>query len=298
MKKTTKHNSQKTTPKAEKRTSNLIARTITGLVFVGVITGIPFLGLTAFRVLFLIIASLVAAELVKLIRESGTARLDPLSLSLLMVAAFVTTSMAATGMEVKTAVAATLLVLIASFIVQLYRKTPNPVNEMAYTVFVIAYAVVPFALLQFLALTADEAGNISYSPLFPLAMFAFIWANDTGAYCVGILAGKTKLFPRISPKKTWEGLIGGIAVSLATAYVFSVCFDDLKTYQWMGMALVVAVFATFGDLTESMIKRAWNVKDSGKILPGHGGVLDRFDSSLFAIPSTIIYLRLIELLPA
>lgn len=276
--------------------SNLLIRTITGLIFIGVIIGIPFLGLNAFRILFLIIACLSSVELLKLVRASGAARLDALSLSLLLVAVFVTVSAAAVGIDATLGICVIVVLLMAIFISQLYRKVPNPVNELAYTVFVQVYAVVPFAMIQFLAITVDSAGYVTYSPLLPLAVFAFIWANDTGAFCIGSLIGKTKLFPRISPKKSWEGAIGGVVVSLAVAYIFSICFDRLTLPEWLGLSFVVSIFGIFGDLVESMMKRAWGVKDSGNILPGHGGMLDRFDSSLFAIPAAVVYMKLLELI--
>lgn len=276
--------------------SNLLTRTVTGVLFVAVLIGVPFLGADAFRVLFLIIACLTVAELVKLVRASGAAKLDTLSLSLLTVAVFVTVAIMAMGLDATIPACVTVLLFILVFIAQLYRKVEHPVNELAYTVFVQAYAVVPFAMAQFLAFHVDAWGYVTYSPLLPLAMFVFIWANDTGAFCIGSLIGKTKLFPRISPKKSWEGAIGGVAVALAVAYILSICFTELTLLEWLGMALTVSIFGTFGDLVESMMKRAWGVKDSGNILPGHGGMLDRFDSTLFAIPATVAYIHLIGLL--
>ena len=130
-----------------------------------------------------------------------------------------------------------------------------------------------------------------------LGLFIFIWLYDTGAYCVGMLLGRHRLFERISPKKSWEGVIGGVMLCVAGAYATYYWFDeffqvpDLTT--WVGMSVVVAVFATFGDLVESLIKRTVGVKDSGNILPGHGGILDRIDSLLLVVPAVFIYLMLI-----
>lgn len=286
-----------------KKKSNLLLRTVTGLVFIAVIIGVPLLGLDAFRVLFLIIACLTAAELVKLVRQSGAARLDTVSVSLLTVATCVTTSVIALGIDATAAACVTVMLFVITFISHLYRRDAHPVNELAYTVFVQAYAVLPFALIQFLAIEVDAFGSITYSPLLPLAMFTFIWANDTGAYCIGSAIGRTKLFPRISPHKTWEGTIGGVVVAMAAAYIFSICSDTFSAASpaanlaaWLGMALTVSVFGTYGDLVESMMKRAWGVKDSGNILPGHGGMLDRFDSTIFAIPATVAYVKIIETL--
>ena len=152
-----------------------------------------------------------------------------------------------------------------------------------------------------IARVAAEDGQIHYDMLLPLSVFIFLWTNDTGAYCSGSLFGKHKLFPRISPAKSWEGSIGGgIFVLIAAAIVgyFANSGETLHTLnipEWMGLGLVVAVFGTWGDLVESLFKRTIGVKDSGNILPGHGGMLDRFDSSLMAIPAAVIYLYTLQL---
>ena len=122
-----------------------------------------------------------------------------------------------------------------------------------------------------------------------------MWASDTGAYCVGSLIGKHPLFKRISPNKSWEGSVGGAVLAIGISMIFA--HDDTSldsTLQWAGMALVVVVFGTWGDLVESLMKRQLGIKDSGNILPGHGGMLDRFDSSLIAIPAVALYLAICE----
>jgi len=143
-----------------------------------------------------------------------------------------------------------------------------------------------------------------------LSVFVFLWVNDTGAYCVGSLLGRHKLFPRVSPGKSWEGSIGGAVFVLAVAYLVGwldnteiadadhaspVFMGMLSIPEWMGLGLVVVVFGTWGDLVESLFKRTLGIKDSGSILPGHGGMLDRFDSSLLAIPAAVIYLYTLSL---
>jgi phosphatidate cytidylyltransferase len=135
------------------------------------------------------------------------------------------------------------------------------------------------------------------APRLLLGVFMFIWLYDTGAYCVGMLLGRHRLFERISPKKSWEGVIGGIIACVAGAYVTNYWFDEFFQVPdinvWVGLSVVVAVFATFGDLVESLIKRTVGVKDSGNILPGHGGILDRIDSLLLVAPAVLIYLLLV-----
>jgi phosphatidate cytidylyltransferase len=139
-----------------------------------------------------------------------------------------------------------------------------------------------------------------------MSVFIFLWANDTGAYCAGSLFGRHKLFPRVSPGKTWEGSIGGAVIVLIIAAVISYFAGSdaslstlnaqLSTLKWLGLGLVVVFFGTWGDLVESLFKRTLGIKDSGNILPGHGGMLDRFDSSLMAIPAAVIYLYTLQFL--
>ena len=174
---------------------------------------------------------------------------------------------------------------------ELYLKKENPVLNWAFSMLSQLYIALPFALLSVLAFQNDvELGTVSYNPILPLSVFVFIWLSDTGAYCVGSLIGKHRLFERISPKKSWEGSIGGGAVSIASSFAFAHFFPFMNTFEWVGLALVVVIFGTWGDLTESLLKRQLHIKDSGNILPGHGGMLDRFDSALMAIPAAVVYL--------
>ena len=179
--------------------------------------------------------------------------------------------------------------LILRTIVQLYRPRQNAVHSLERSFFALGYIALPVALLNcIVSITA---------PRLLLGIFMFIWLYDTGAYCIGMLLGRHRLFERISPKKSWEGVIGGIAASVAGAYVTYYWFDEFfqvpELATWVGLSVVVAVFATFGDLVESLIKRTVGVKDSGNILPGHGGILDRIDSLLLVSPAVLIYLSLI-----
>lgn len=121
-----------------------------------------------------------------------------------------------------------------------------------------------------------------------------LWTNDTGAYLAGRFFGKHKLFERISPKKTWEGSIGGGILTIGVAFILSVYFTNLDQTNWIVLAILVAVFGGLGDLVESMLKRSLNIKDSGNLLPGHGGILDRFDGLLLSIPFIYSYLYLIS----
>jgi len=124
-----------------------------------------------------------------------------------------------------------------------------------------------------------------------LGILFLIWSSDSGAYVVGSLIGRTRLFERISPKKSWEGTIGGGLFSLLVAYILSRYFLEIRTDQWLTLAVIVIVAGILGDLIESMLKRSLQIKDSGSILPGHGGILDRFDALIFAVPFAWVYLQ-------
>ena len=138
-------------------------------------------------------------------------------------------------------------------------------------------------------------GYLLYHVFFQTSIFLdkiFIWINDTGAFLVGITIGRHRLFERISPKKSWEGFIGGLIFSFITAWVFSLFYDNFSLIQWLGLSLTISISSTFGDLCESLLKRTIHIKDSGHILPGHGGLLDRFDSVLLAAPAAYIYIQI------
>ena len=185
--------------------------------------------------------------------------------------------------------------LLFLLIVELYRLGNDPLRNWSLSFAAVIYTALPFALLPFVAVRYDAyGGTLDYEWIYPLALFVFLWANDTGAYLVGSLLGRYvpyKLFPRISPHKSWVGSIGGGLFTLAAAYVVSVlCPAELSTWQWMMTGLVVVCFGTWGDLVESLLKRQLGIKDSGHVLPGHGGFLDRFDSALLALPAAVIYI--------
>ena len=182
------------------------------------------------------------------------------------------------------------LILIAFALVrELYKKADSPLDNMAYFALSQLYAALPFALLNILT----TFGPGAYNYIMPLSIFIFLWCSDSGAYFVGSAIGRHRLFERISPKKSWEGSIGGGVLALVAAYVLSLFYPTLGAIEWMGMAAVVVVTGTWGDLIESCMKREMGIKDSGNILPGHGGILDRFDSAILAIPSVVVYLYIL-----
>lgn len=182
--------------------------------------------------------------------------------------------------------------ILVLFIIQLYGKRESHFTSVAFTIVAILYISVPLSILNFIAFSGINQNQYTYE--FILAMFILIWTNDSGAYIFGSIFGKHKLFERISPKKTWEGSIGGFIFALAVSYLLSFWLTSLSVYEWFLFATIVSVFGTYGDLVESHLKRRVGVKDSGKIMPGHGGMLDRFDSTFFVAPMIFLYLKILE----
>ncbi len=187
-----------------------------------------------------------------------------------------------------------ILLMFLTFIFEIYKKNDTPFINIGYTLLGIFYIVIPFAMLFHLGYYSQTSFSENYNYQIILGFFILLWTNDTGAYLSGRFFGKHKLFERISPKKTWEGSIGGGILTLILAYVLSIFFTNLTLTNWLVIGVLIAVFGDLGDLVESMLKRSLGVKDSGKLLPGHGGILDRFDGLLLSVPFVYSYLQLIR----
>ena len=249
----------------------------------------------SFGVLFCIISALATAEFCNLMNRQENVKVNRNICVLGSVALFLCffyygMNPAQTGIFIPY-----LIIIIYLMISELYLKKEHPLNSWAYAMLSQMYVGLPFALLNVLAFHTDGWESVSaYQFILPLSIFAFNWVNDTGAYCTGMLLGKHPLFKRISPKKSWEGSIGGAVFSIAAAFALAHFFPILSTVEWVGLGLTVVVFGTWGDLTESLMKRYLGIKDSGNILPGHGGMLDRFDSAIMAIPAAVVYLYFIN----
>ena len=279
---------------------NFIIRTITGIIFVAAIVA-SFLRPEAMVLLFSIVTGLTVWEFTGLVNERPGVTVNRFICTVAAVYFFYAMTYFCSdvyGGAAKSVVFIPYLVTIIYLMVsELYLKQADPIQDWAYTMLSQMYIALPFSLLNVLAFTATPQGAVSFNTLLPLSVFVFLWVNDSGAYCVGSLLGRHKLFPRISPGKSWEGSIGGAVFVLAAAYAISYFLDGtmLSTLEWLGLGLVVVIFGTWGDLTESLFKRTLGIKDSGNILPGHGGMLDRFDSSLIAIPAAVVYLYTLSL---
>lgn len=277
--------------------NNLIQRSITGIIFVACLVGCILTGPIPFTILFALITAMSIYEFGTIVNRTGHVQMNRNISALAGVFLFLCFGYIGVAPGSNEIFIPYLLLIIYLLISELYKKQPNPVNNWAYSMMSQIYIALSFSLLNVLAYHSDATTSVSqYNPIIPLSIFIFNWVNDTGAYCTGMLFGKHRLFERISPKKSWEGSIGGAVFSMIAAYVLSLYFPFLSTMQWLGLGLVVVVFGTWGDLTESLLKRTLGIKDSGNILPGHGGMLDRFDSSILAIPAAVCYLYFISLI--
>ena len=192
-----------------------------------------------------------------------------------------------------------LLPLIFLIIVfELFRKQEKPFDSLAHTIFAVIYVALPFSLFPYMAFLHDGLRSILphpgiiFSPAIIIGFFLLLWANDTGAYIIGAALGRHRLMERISPKKSWEGFAGGLLVSLLAAWLLSGWLGVVTRYQWLIVSLIISISGTLGDLAESMLKRSVGVKDSGNVMPGHGGFLDRFDSTIVSFPLVYLFISL------
>ena len=272
--------------------NNFIQRAVTGVLFVIVLVGCILYSPLSFGILFTIISALSVHEFAQLVSKSSEVSINKTITALGGAYLFLALMSFCTQQSVGARVFLPYLgLLLYMMITELYLKKKNPTGNWAYSMLSQLYVALPFALLNVLAFqNSPETSSVTYNPILPLSIFVFIWLSDTGAYCVGSLIGKNRLFERISPKKSWEGSIGGGIFSIASSLGFAHFFPFMPGWQWVGLAIVVVIFGTWGDLTESLMKRQLGIKDSGNILPGHGGMLDRFDSALMAIPAAVVYL--------
>ena len=274
---------------------NFIVRTITAVFFVAAIVSC-FLRPEAMILLFGLVTGMTIWEFTGLVNDREDVSVNQMISTVAGVYFFLAMAGYNSGMTPAAVFIPYLLTLIYLMVAELYLKQEDPVNDWAYTMMSQLYIALPFSLLNVLAFQSDADG-IHYVWTVPLSVFVFLWINDTGAYLCGSLLGKHKLFPRISPGKSWEGSIGGgilvVIVAILVWYLLEQYDQNalgLSAIEWAGLGLVIVIFGTWGDLVESLFKRTLGIKDSGNILPGHGGMLDRFDSSLMAIPAAVVYL--------
>jgi phosphatidate cytidylyltransferase len=265
-------------------------RAITGFFFVIVMLASVLTGAYTFTIFFLVLSVLCLNEFYTLVKSSDQIKPHKEWGILLAFSLFLPYCFHVLWGTPLSALLLAIPVVLLIYIYELFCHNPSPFNNLSYTFLGIIYSVLPFCFFYALAFR-DGDFNFHY----PLGFLLLLWASDTGAYLFGVKFGKNKLFERHSPKKSWEGFFGGMFISLVVSFLLSIFFNELSILNWASIALIVIVFGTIGDLTESMLKRSINVKDSGTMLPGHGGFLDRFDGLLFAAPMVFVYLYLVSL---
>jgi phosphatidate cytidylyltransferase len=274
--------------------SGLLQRGITAVFFVIVMVGGLFAGPYVFILLFALITALCLWEYLGMTLETETSLTMRLRKIIALVLGMLPYAMASAihvgwvdqpDDFIYRICNMAFPVLFLLFLFELFAANTKPFTQVATVLLGILYIGIPYALLVCIAY---RTGTFDTSVI--LGMLLLTWANDTGAYLIGSKIGKTPLLPRISPKKTWEGTLGGVAVGLFVAYLLSLFLPALSLKEWLILGVIVVIFGSLGDLVESMLKRSKGVKDSGTLLPGHGGFLDRFDAFFFLLPFAAVYL--------
>lgn len=279
--------------------SGFTTRVLTAIVFVAVVIGGMYWNKYSFAALFALVTGLCLWEFLSLTLDNNQQKrnisrlligmvlgLAPVILSIIYKLDVVANSQ----LLVYKLLILLFPLLFLVFIFELYTKSENPFRNLAFIILGMVYIGMPFALLNFIAF---DGNNFYVNTVF--GMLLLTWANDSGAYMIGSKIGKTPLFPRISPKKTWEGSTGGVFVTFLVAIALSYVFVERSLTEWIVLGIIVSIFGSIGDLIESMLKRSFKIKDSGNLLPGHGGFLDRFDAFLFLIPFAFAYLMWIRM---
>ncbi|MGQ9619804.1 MAG: phosphatidate cytidylyltransferase [Bacteroidales bacterium] len=272
-------------------------RTFTGVFIVIFILGGFWLHPVSFFITGFVIVSGVQYEYYNLIKQAGI-RPQVIPGIIVGVTAYCISTLVASsraGFEWFLILIPMILVIM---ITELYRKKERPFDSLAHTLLPLLYIVLPLSLLPFSAFSHSGASsilrhNIVFSPGIVIGFLLLLWTNDTVAYLAGVSLGRHHLFQRISPKKSWEGFISGFVFSIGVACLLPGWLGMINRFQWIIVAVITAVCGTYGDLLESMLKRSVGLKDSGKIMPGHGGFLDRFDSVLISFPFVYLYFRLV-----
>ncbi len=268
--------------------NNLVKRTITGILLLVVVVGAIALGKISFFILFELIIIGAMYEFYSLAEKK---KFKPLKIYGIVIGTIIfAANYLFTNNICEAKVFLVIIPLILGiYIIELYRKSENAFVNIGFTLLGVLYIAVPLSFANYIVISE----KLVYSSHFLLGFFFLTWSFDTLAYVFGVSFGKHRLFERISPKKSWEGFIGGTISSIGVAYVLSIFVTEISFINWAVLSVIVSVIGTFGDLVESSYKRNVEAKDSGNILPGHGGILDRFDAVLFTLPLFYLYLQFI-----
>lgn len=269
------------------KVNNFTQRTFTGIVFVIIMVASVVVHPYVFGALFLIVTIIGMLEFYRLV-QAGDIKPDLVAGLAGGILLYGIVFLNATGFLGHQWLYILLAIIPLTAVKELFTGSPQPFSNIAFTLMGVVYIALPFSLLN----CYYAPGCCTHEPDFAylLGFFVILWLNDTGAYLLGKAMGRHLLFPRISPKKTWEGIAGGLLAGILAAWGLSRFFQQLTLTGWIMMAILIILFGTLGDLVESMMKRSAQVKDSGSLLPGHGGILDRFDGVLLASPVVFIYL--------
>jgi len=272
--------------------TSLIRRTYTSIVLVILIAAGVLIHPYIFAVFFSGILFLIQKEFYRMAESSGASpqRIPGITLGIML---FILMFLKNSQLVTENILWLMVPLLFTLFIFELFRKKEKPLTNIALTLAGIVITALPFSLMSTFIFITNQ-GTAQFYPWLLMGIFFILWTYDTGAYLIGMKFGRYKLFKRISPKKSWEGAIVGGIIALIVGILNAVVFDALSLTGWLGIAGILIVFGTLGDLIESMFKRSLGIKDSGKTLPGHGGVLDRFDSLMFSIPFIFVWLMLIR----
>lgn len=268
----------------------LVKRSLTGIVFAAIMLAGILIHQYIFATVFAIFLMFTLFEFYKISENIGyepSVKIGLICSFLLFVIFF----LAASHVIPKEYIYLSILIPLFTLLPDLFDKRKNGFKNSMITIAGIIYIALPYSLLSFLIYPGNNAGSQFY-PWVLMGIFFIIWIYDSMAYVFGSMLGKHKICVRISPKKSWEGLIGGTVFAVITGIVNSLFFDELSLINWVVVALLIVAFGTSGDFFESKLKREAGVKDSGNILPGHGGMLDRFDTMLFAAPVIFVWITL------
>ena len=277
--------------------SNFLRRTLTAVWIVVFVLGGFLLHPVSFFLTGLIIVAGIQYEYFAMIKSTGVQPQIACGMIAGITLYIVSTLVAAGTISEKYFLILIPLSLII-IVTELFRKVEKPFDSLAHTFFAVIYIAVPFSLFPFSAFSRTGLDSllahegIVFSPGVIIGFFLILWANDTGAYLTGVSIGRRRLMERISPKKSWEGFFGGLVLAVFGAWLLGDWFGVIGKSEWMIAAVIISVTGTFGDLIESMLKRNIGVKDSGSIMPGHGGFLDRFDSAVLSFPLVYLFISL------